>query len=222
MNTNETLQRDVVEHLEWSPAVDASSIGVTVKDGVVTLSGFVPSFSEKHLAVKLTQKVRGVRGIADELEVALPLAMERTDSEIAAMVVKALEWDVMVPPDKVQVTVKGGRVKLEGRLQWQYQRRAAEQAVHKLPGVKGVYNLIVIYNPASSTTVKRSIVAALHRSAEEDARQIGVEVQDDTVVLSGTVHTWLAREEAEEAVWASPGVSRVDNRIVVNPNLMLH
>jgi osmotically-inducible protein OsmY len=222
MNANELLQQDVVQQLEWDPAVDASSIGVAVNDGVVTLTGSVPSYAEKFRAVRLVQKIRGVRGIADELEVALPHTMVRSDSEIAAIVIKTLEWDVMVPPNKVQVTVHDGQVKLEGQLKWQYQRRAAEQAVLKLGGVKGVQNLIIIQNPASPKVVKHSIVAALHRSAEEDARRIGVEVVGDRAVLSGTVHTWLAREEAEDAVWAAPGIASVDNRIVVNPSLMVH
>ncbi|MDX2007852.1 MAG: BON domain-containing protein [Meiothermus sp.] len=222
MNANETLQRDVVEHLEWSPAVDASSIGVTAKDGVVTLSGFVPSFAEKHLAVRLAQKVRGVRGIADELEVALPLAMERTDSEIAAMVVKALEWDVNVPHDRIWVTVHEGHVKLEGELEWQFQRQAATKAILKLSGVKSIQNHITIKNRATPKDIKGSIVAALHRSAQDDAGRIGVEVSGNTVTLSGTVHTYSAREEAEDAAWAADGVREVHNRILVKPSSLVY
>jgi osmotically-inducible protein OsmY len=221
MNANEILQRDVVEQLEWNPAVDASSIGVTAKDGVVALTGSVPSYADKFYAVKLVQKIRGVKGIADELVVALPHIMVRSDSNIATMVVKALEWDVNVPHDRVRVTVHEGHVKLEGELDWQFQRQAAEKTVLKLSGVKSIQNLIVIKPRATPKDIKSSIVAALHRSAQDDARQLVVEVKGNTATLSGTVHTYSAREEAEDAAWAADGVREVHNRILVKPSQLV-
>ena len=222
MNTNETLQRNVVEQLEWDPAVDSSNIGVTVAQGVVTLSGSVRSFAEKFRAVKLTKAIRGVKGIADELEVAPTSTLLRSDSDLAAMAIKALEWDSSVPHEHLQVTVRDGHIKLEGELEWQFQRQAAERAVQGLSGVKSIQNLTTIKRRASPKDVKRSIVEALHRSAQEDAYKIAVEVVGEKTILSGTTHTWAAREEAEEAAWSAPGITHVDNRIVVNPKLMVH
>ena len=222
MNANETLQLNVVQQLDWDPAVDSSRIGVTVKDGIVTLTGHVPTYAEKFRAEKVAKGVRGVRGVADEIEVAPPPSLIRTDSDIAAMAVQALEWDVSVPHDKIKTTVRNGYVILEGEVEWQFQRQAAEKAIRGLSGVKSIQNLIMLKLRSSGKDVKNKIVSALHRSAEDDARHIEVEIKDDTAILKGSVHTWAAREEAEDAVWAAPGINKVDNRIIIRPNVGVH
>lgn len=222
MNANETLQLNVVQQLDWDPAVDSSRIGVTVKDGIVTLNGHVPTYAEKYRAEKVAKSVRGVKGVADELEVAPPPPLVRSDSDIAAMVVQALEWDVSVPHDQIKVTVRSGYVTLEGQVEWQFQRQAAEKAIRGLSGVKSIQNLIGLKQRSSTKDVKNKIISALHRSAEDDARQIEVEIREDTAILKGSVHTWAAREEAEDAVWAAPGINQVDNRIIIKPNLGMH
>lgn len=165
----------------------------------------------------MTKRVKGVKAIANDIEVRLPGAAERIDSEIAQAAVEALKWMTSVPDDRIRVLVKSGWVTLEGHVDWQYQKDAAFEAVHHLLGVKGLTNLISVKPRASATEVRSRIEAAFRRSAELDAQQVKVETRDGKVMLSGTVHSWPERQEAERTAWAAPGVTVVENLIAISP-----
>ena len=209
------LQREVLEELEFEPSVDAADIGVAAKHGVVTLSGYVDSFAEKLAAEKAAQRVQGVRGVALDVEVRIPSDMHRNDTEIATSAVAALEWNSMVPRDRVTVRVEEGWITLEGTVEWAYQREAAARAVRPLTGVRGVTNFVRIAPRVATEEIKGRILGAFRRSAELDAGGIEVEAVGGIVTLSGKVRSWSERSEAERAAWAAPGVSLVANHITV-------
>jgi osmotically-inducible protein OsmY len=217
MKSDSELKRDVQNELTWEPSVNEAHIGVTVKDGVVTLTGHTPSYAEKYGAERAAKRVYGVKAVADELDVKLPGSAKRTDEDIARACVNALAANYSVPDEKIKLVVNNGRVTLEGEVEWQYQSEAAMNTVRYLTGVTGVSNNIAIKARASSIDVKDKIKAAFHRSAEIDARRVDVEVQDGQVILHGSVRSWAEREEAQQAAWAAPGVSAVDNQIAVTP-----
>jgi osmotically-inducible protein OsmY len=215
MKTGAQLRADVQEELTWEPSIRESEIGVAVKDGVVTLTGFVGSYAQKFAAERAAERVSGVRAIADDLVVKLPTALARTDTEIAHAVVNALDWDIEVPTGIV-ARVENGWVNLDGTVEWQYERSAADRAVRYLTGVKGVSNLIIVKPRLISTVdVSQRIRDALRRSAEMDASRITVEAHDGIVTLKGKVRSWSERTDAERAAWAAPGVSEVDDRIMI-------
>jgi osmotically-inducible protein OsmY len=213
--TDLELKKSVEAELNWEPSVNAAEIGVAVKDGVVTLTGRVDSYWEKVAAERAAARVAGVRAVANELEIHLPFSNERTDEDIARAAVNRLGWSVSVPRDRIKVKVSKGWLTLEGTVDWQYQKTAAEEAVRNLVGVKGVLNHIEVKPQVSKTEVKSAIEAALKRSAEVDANRITVESDGDKVILRGTVRSWFEREEAERAAWRAPGVRSVDNRITI-------
>ncbi len=216
MKTDIELQRDVLDELKWQPSTQRAEIGVAARDGVVTLSGYVENYAQKYEAEQAAQRVSGVQAIADELRVRLPNGTTRTDTEIAHSALLALEWNVQVPDKDITLKVEGGWITLQGAVDWQYQKAAAEGAVRYLMGVKGVYNGVLVRQPkVSAAAVKEKIGDAFKRSALVDSSRVTVESVDGKVTLRGTVRSWSERRDAERAAWAAPGVSQVDDHLVV-------
>ena len=214
--TNKELQEDVVEELQYEPSVDASQIGVMARDGIVTLTGTVKNYAEKYAAVHSAERVAGVRAVADEMKVDLPAMHMRDDEDIARAAAKALEWDVWVSSKKIKVKVDSGWITLEGEVDFNFQKTAAEYEMRNLTGVKGVTNLINLKKqPVKPSDVKTKIDTALRRAAELDADRIEVEVVNDKVILRGKVHSWAERQEAERAAWSAPGVYAVEDDLVI-------
>jgi osmotically-inducible protein OsmY len=214
MRTDLELQKDVAAELRWEPRLKEDEIGIAVKDGVVTLTGNVPDYSQRRIAAKAAERVVGVRAVAQELTVKIPDQFRRSDTDLAHQVVNALSWDIEVP-GTVKAKIEDGWVTLEGEVEWQYQRNAAERAVRYLTGVKGISNLVTMKMHASPHDVAQRIKAALHRSAEADARKVEVTAMDGKVVLTGTVRSWPERADIERAAWSAYGVTAVDDRLAV-------
>jgi osmotically-inducible protein OsmY len=215
MLNNLELQKKVLEAMDWEPSLDAARIGVAASGGVVTLTGQVPSYADRLAAERVVKQIAGVKGLANDLEVRLPGDARRTDTDLASAAVKALEWDVQVPNQNIKVRAADGWMTLEGQVEWQFQREAADRAVRHLLGVRGLSNQITLTAKVTPTDLKNRIEAALKRNAELEARQIRVETRGNTVVLNGTVHSWAERDEAERAVWAAPGVVSVEDHLAV-------
>ncbi|WP_213450135.1 BON domain-containing protein [Rhizomonospora bruguierae] len=219
IRTDEQIQADVLDELRWDARVQPNEVGVSVKEGVVSLTGWVDSFVKKWAAERSAQRVRGVRAVANDVEVRLPAAADRTDGDIAAAATRALEWDALVPVERIAVTVAQGWVSLRGEVEWEFQRRAAERSSRRLAGVRGVSNQVTV-RPRSRPApdeLRRRIENALVRSAETDATGLTVEVAGDRIILRGTVRSWAERREAERVAWSAPGVTSVENRVVVAP-----
>jgi osmotically-inducible protein OsmY len=210
------LRRRVLAELDFEPTVDASTIGVAAKDGVVTLSGTVPSYVQKKNAEQAAKRVAGVKGVAEDLVIRLPGEFQRSDTEIAQSLLQALRFNLGVPRDKVQVTVEDGWVTLDGMVEWQVQKNAAENIVRYMMGVKGVTNRISLRPRVDAANVKAKIESAFTRHARLDSNRISVSATDSKVVLRGTVSTWREREDAEHAAWSAPGVSKVENNVTVS------
>jgi osmotically-inducible protein OsmY len=214
--TDVDLKRNVEAELNWEPSLkNPASIGVRVKDGIVTLTGQVETYAEKLAAERAAARVSGVKAVANELEVQLAKSGERTDEDIARAAANALDWTSGIPRDQIKVTVDKGWITLKGAVDWEYQRAAAEDAVKHLEGVKGIINLIEVRPSASKTVLKKSIEEALKRHAEIEAQRIHVEVIGSKVILRGTVYSWFEKQEAERVAWQAPGVTHVENQITV-------
>ena len=217
MRSKSEIERDVKEELQWNPDLDATDIAVSVKDGVITLTGFVRSYTDKYEAEAAAKRVAGVVGVANDIEVRLPTVDERPDPEIARDAVTAIKSLLPLAYERIKVVVKSGWVTLEGQVEWQYQKHTAENAVRRTKGVKGVSNLISLKPRAEPHEIKKKIMDAFKRNAELDANRIVVEANGSEVVLNGTVRSWVEREEAERVAWSAPGVTKVEDHIVVAP-----
>jgi osmotically-inducible protein OsmY len=217
MKTDIDIKRDVEEELRFNPDLDATDIAVAVKDGVVTLSGFVRSYSQKWEAERTAKRVQGVSGLANDIEVRLPVFNRRPDPEIARDAVAAIQADLPYSSEHIRVIVRDGWITLEGQVEWNYSRERAEQAVRRVRGTKGVTNLIQLTPRVAPFEIKRKIEESFRRNAELDANRVTVEADGGLVTLKGAVRSWAERREAERVAWQVPGVTRVQNLITISP-----
>jgi osmotically-inducible protein OsmY len=215
MKTDAEIRRDVESELQWDPSIDDGKIGVIVNGGVVTLTGDVGHYQGKCAAEDITKRVSGVRAIANDIQVKIPMSGIRTDTEIAEAAANALRWNFSLADTQVKPIVKDGWVTLSGKVTFGFQRNSAVSAVRNLIGVKGVTSDIVVASAVKAADVQRKIEDAFKRHAILDARDIEVKVDDSTVTLKGYVHTWQEHADADRAAWAAPGVAHVENRLVI-------
>ncbi|MEE7477830.1 BON domain-containing protein [Methylobacterium hispanicum] len=213
--SDKMIRQNVIDELDFDPSIDAAHIGVAVENGIVTLTGHVASYTERVAADKAAQKVRGVRGVVEEIKVRFGGETPPRDEDIAQRAVQMLDWSVTVPKDAVQVKVQNGWVTLSGKVDWQYQKEEAYRAIRRLAGVAGIMNTIAVAPRASVPDVRAKIVAALKRNAELEADAITVTVKDAKVVLEGKVNAWYERELAENAAWSAPGVRAVEDHLTL-------
>lgn len=215
MKTDAQLKEDVGDELEWEPSVNAAQVGVAVKDGVVTLSGHLDSYAEKHAIERVVQRVHGVKAIALEVDVKLDPGHQRSDSEVAAAAESALKWHSLVPVDRIQVKVEKGWVTLTGEVDWDYQRQSAEKTLRNLTGVVGLSNAISLKTAPVPLNIADRIREAFRRHAEREARHIDVDVFGGVVTLRGKVDSWAQRKAAFGAAWSAPGVTGVVNDLQI-------
>jgi osmotically-inducible protein OsmY len=216
MRLDSDIRRDVEDELRWDPDIDATDIAVAVNNGVVALTGFVRSYSQRTQAERDAKRVAGVVGVANDIEVRLPVIDQRPDPDIVRDAVSALKSELPYSSENIKVIAKDGKITLEGTVEWNYARERAESAVKRIRGVKGVTNSITLKPKVAPYEVRRKIEDAFRRSAEIDASRVTVEANGSEVILRGTVKSWAEREEAERAAWAAPGVTRVDNRVTIS------
>jgi osmotically-inducible protein OsmY len=219
MRTDSEIQRDIEDELRWDPSLENDDVAVSVRDGVVTLAGYVKSYLDKWHAERVAGRVKGVKAIANDLTVKLPSEHERTDPDIARAAIDALKWNIAVPNDRIKVKVDKGWVTMEGDVDWHFQREAAERSIRSLSGVKGVTNLITVKARQTSQDLKQKIKEALERNAQFDADRITVEVDGNKAILRGTVRSYAERRDAERAARNAPGITEVENKLTVDPSI---
>lgn len=218
-HTDADIQKDVIAELKWEPSLRDDDIGVALRDGVVTLAGFVDSYADKWKVESVASKVKGVKAIANDIEVKLPSSSTRADPDIARAAVDALKWNISVPPDRIKVKVDKGWLTLESDVDWYHQKEAAERAVRYLTGVKGVSNLIMVKARPAPADVKQRIKDALQRGAQFDAERITVDISGNKAILKGTVRSYAEYRDAERAARNAPGVTEVENELTVDPTV---
>jgi osmotically-inducible protein OsmY len=219
MYSDSDILKDVVAEFKMEPSLRDDDIAVGVRDGVVTLAGWVDSYADKWRAERIASKVKGVKAVVNELEVRLPSSSQRPDPEIARAAIDALKWNVLVPDDRIQVIVEDGWVTLKGQVDWYHQKEEAERTVRNITGVKGVSNLIEVAQKPTPSDVKKRIVEALQRAAQFDAERVTVEIDGSRAILKGTVRSYAELKDIERAVRHVPGVSEVENHITVDPSI---
>lgn len=215
MKSDIQIQKDVMDELKWEPYLNASEIGVAVKNGVVTLSGQVDSYAKKLLAEKATKRVAGVKAVAEDIQIGISPSYRKTDAEIADAVLNALKWHTAVQEEKIKIKVEDGIVKLEGEVEWDYQRINAKAAIENLAGVQSVINLITVKPKIKVSDIQQKINSAFIRSATIDAKKINIEVSGGKVTLRGKVRSFAEKEDAERAAWSAPGVISLDSNLSV-------
>jgi osmotically-inducible protein OsmY len=215
MKSDLQIQSDVMDELKWEPYLNASQIGVAVSNGIVTLSGQVDSYSKKLSAEKAAKRVSGVKAIAEDIQIGVSPAFRKTDTEIAEAILSALKWHSALQEEKIKIKVEDGIVKLDGEVEWEYQRNNAKVAIENLTGVRSVINLITVKPKISPTDIQQKISAAFHRSATIDAEKIQSDVVGNKVTLRGKVRSFAEKEDAENAAWAAPGITSVENKLQI-------
>ncbi len=215
MKNDSQIQKDVIAQLNWEPILNAANIGVFVKDGIVTLTGIVDSYSKKLVAERVAKNTSGVKAIAEEIQVGISSSSRRTDTEIAEAILNALKWHSAVNENKIKIKVEDGVVTLNGEVEWDYQRRAAKKAIENLTGIRAIYNFISVTTTATPIDIKKKISDFFHRSATIDSDRVTVEIAGNKVILRGTVQSIKEKEDAELAAWSAPGIIDVDNRLEV-------
>jgi osmotically-inducible protein OsmY len=215
MKTDSDLKKDVMAELAWDPAVKADAVGVAVKNGIVTLSGHLDTFAEKFAVERALRRVAGVKAIALELDIKLSPQHRRSDTEIAAAAEQALMWRTSAPADKIRLTVEDGWVRMQGEVEWDYQRASAEKAIRPLVGVIGISNEISLKAKPVPADLSLRIEDALKRQALREAKRVEVAIDGSTVTLRGNVHSWQERDAVQGAAWSAPGVRCVINEVRV-------
>jgi len=214
------MRQEVLDALDWEASITSGDIGVGVSSGVVTLTGYVPTFAQKRTAERTALRVSGVKGIANDLVVKLPKKKERTDTDIAKAAVRAIRWHTELPQDTISVKVRDGWVTLEGTVDWNYQRERAADVVRPLTGLRGLTNTLTVAPRATSSDIRDRIRNALEREVNREAQNLVIEIDGDTVRLSGVVHSWIERRNAERAAWSAPGITDVVNDLEVQGRIV--
>lgn len=217
MKNDLDIQQDVINELKWQPFLKSVSIGVAVKNGIVTLSGMVDNYAQKAEAEKATKKVSGVKAVAEDIQIGVSPSYKKTDPEIAESVMNALKWHVAVPEEKIKIKVENGIVTLEGEVEWEFQRNSAKEAVSNLVGIRNVISFLNVKSKLTAFDIRIKISQALQRTAMIDAERISIEVEGNKVILNGKVRSFTEKEDVEEAAWCAPGVSKVETHLEIQP-----